>query len=67
MTRIAPVAVDGNGVYRMPMFGDPVIIQLMCNLLRPNFSGSFDEWPKFVVHWNKYLAELSHENQYETN
>ena len=60
MTRIAPVAVGGgNGAFAMPMFGDPVMMQVMRNLVQPTFKGVRDEWPKFVVQWEKYLAKLS--------
>jgi hypothetical protein len=41
------------------MFGDPVMMQVMRNLVQPTFKGVRDEWPKFVVQWEKFLAKLS--------
>ncbi len=34
-------------------------MQVMKNLVQPYFKGRTEEWPKFTIDWDLYLAELS--------
>ena len=55
-TKIAPVGL-GGGAKSLPTFlGDPVLMQVMKNLVQPYFKGRTEEWPKFTIDWDLYLA-----------
>jgi len=43
----------------MPFLGNPVSLQLMKNLQQPNFKGTSEDWPKFVLAWENYIAKLA--------
>jgi hypothetical protein len=43
----------------MPLLGDPILIQVMKNLVQPHLGGKYEDWPKFVVDWETYLGKLS--------
>ena len=34
-------------------------MQVMKNLVQPYFKGRTEEWPKFTIDWDLYLAKLS--------
>ena len=58
-TRIAPVGLGGGGTGLPTFLGDPVLMQMMKNLVQPYFKGRTEEWPKFTIDWDLYLAKLS--------
>ncbi len=58
--RIAPVGVNvGVGGGAFPWLGDPLTMQLMKNLVTPVFKGINEDWPRFLIEWEKYLQKLS--------
>ena len=60
MIRVAPVGVGGGGNVNVPsMVGDPILAQVLKNLVQPHFGGSCEEWPEFVLQWENYFLKLS--------
>ena len=41
------------------MFGDPVLMQVMRNLVQPFFKGRTEDWPRFCIDWDIYITKLS--------
>ncbi len=58
-TRKAPVGLGGGGQGLTTFLGDPVLMQVMKNLVQPYFKGRTEERQKFTIDWDFYLAKLS--------
>ena len=58
-----PVATANQGgtvnTFDVPFFGKPLLMQVMKNLVQPQLTGRYEDWPKFAQDWEIYLGKLS--------